>query len=99
MNARTESRRWLTLCLAAVTLAGCSPAAKKARALERADRYFKAGDYDKAKIEYMRALRVDGKDARAYQQLGAIWLEQGAPLRAAPFILKARELAPNALDN
>ena len=72
--------------LAAVVLAGCSPAAKKARALERADRYFKAGDYDKAKIEYMSVLRVDHQNAIAFQQLGAIWFEEGAPLRAGGFL-------------
>jgi tetratricopeptide (TPR) repeat protein len=95
----SSSTRWLTLCLTVVMLAGCSPSARKARALQRADRYFKAGEYDKAKIEYMRALRADSKDATAYEQLGAIWLEEGAPLRAGPFIFKARELAPNGLDN
>jgi tetratricopeptide (TPR) repeat protein len=87
------------LCLAAVVLAGCSPAARKARALERADRYFKAGDYDKAKIEYMNALRADHQNAIAFQQLGAIWFEEGAPLRAGGFLLRARELAPHNLDS
>jgi tetratricopeptide (TPR) repeat protein len=80
-------------------MAGCSPAAKKARALERADRYFKAGDYDKAKIEYMNVLRADHQNAIAFQQLGTIWFEEGAPLRAGGFLLRARELAPNNLDS
>src|ERR1700688_3392603 len=62
------STRFFTLCLAALVLASCSPAAKKARALERADRYFKAGDYDKAKIEYMNVLRVDRQKAMAILQ-------------------------------
>ena len=93
------STRFFTLCLAAFVLAGCSPAAKKARALERADRYFKAGDYDKAKIEYMNVLRVDRQNAIAFQQLGAIWFEEGAPLRAGGFLLRARELAPNNIES
>ena len=87
------------MCLVAFVLAACSPAAKKARALERANRYFKAGDYDKAKIEYMNVLRADHQNAIAFQQLGAIWFEEGAPLRAGGFLLRARELAPNNLDS
>jgi len=82
-----------------VVLSSCSPAARKARALERADRYFKAGDYDKAKIEYMNVLRLDHQNAMAFQQLGVIWFEEGAPLRATPFLFKARELAPNVVEN
>ena len=82
------------LVLFAVFLSSCSPAAKKARILERADRYFKAGEYDKAKVEYMNLLRVDHQDVRAFQQLGFIWSEQGVPLRAIPFLVRVRELAP-----
>ena len=62
--------------------------------LARADRYFSAGEYDKAKIEYLNLLRLDHQNVRAFQQLGFIWFEQGAPLRAIPFLVKARELAP-----
>lgn len=38
---------------------GCSPAAKKARHLERANRYFDSGQYDKAEIEYINVLQLD----------------------------------------
>src|SRR6266404_894801 len=93
------SPKIVTLLVVTTFVCGCSPAAKKARALERADRYFKAGDYDKAKIEYMNVLRVDHQNAIAFQQLGAIWFEEGAPLRAGGFLLRARELAPNNLDS
>ena len=34
-----------------------------------------------------------------YQRLGAIWYEQGAPLRAAPFLLKTRELLPEDIGS
>lgn len=88
-----------TALLLAVTLAACSGEGKKSRLLDRADRYFKAGEYDKAKIEYMNLLRVDNQNAIAFQQLGLIWTEEGAPLRAAPFLVRTRELAPNNLDN
>src|SRR4029077_9701523 len=62
--------------------------------LERADRYFKAGEYDNAKIEYLNLLRLDNQNVTAFQQLGFIWFEQGVPFRAVPFLLKVRELAP-----
>lgn len=87
------------LVLSAVVLSGCHTSAQKARILQRADRYFQAGEYDKAKIEYMNVLRVDHQNAMAFERLGAIWFEEGAPFHAGGFLLKARELAPNNLDN
>jgi tetratricopeptide (TPR) repeat protein len=82
------------LLFAAITLVGCSPGAKKARILDRADSYFKAGEYDKAKIEYMNLLRLDNQNVTALQQLGLIWYEEGAPIRAIPFLYRIRDLAP-----
>src|SRR5205085_2115723 len=35
------------------------------------------------------------RDANAYARIGAIWTEEGAPLRAGAFLIKALELAPN----
>ena len=76
-------------------LSGCFAGAKKARVQTRADQYFKSGEYDKAKIEYLNLLRLAPKDAVAYERLGYIWLEEGVPLRGIPFLLRVRELAPN----
>ena len=45
--------RILIVLLAAATLAGCSVEARKALHLQRGEDYFKAGEYEKAKIEYM----------------------------------------------
>lgn len=64
------------------------------RVLERADGYYKAGEYDKAKIEYLNLLRFDRKNPVAIRELALIWFEEGAPLRAYPYLLKARELLP-----
>ena len=85
-------------CLAIALMGGCTPAARRARTLERADRYFKAGDYDKARTEYLNVLRFDGTNRTAIRQLGIIWFEQGAPLRALPFLSTARDLDPNDLN-
>ena len=85
--------------LATAAFNGCSTEAKKSRLLKSAERYFESGDYDKAKIEYLNVLRSDPQNAVAIQRLGTIWYEQGAPLRAAPFLLKARELLPDDIDS
>ena len=88
----------LVLLLTAAGLVGCSAEAKKSRLLKSADGYFESGEYDKAKVEYLKVLKEDPKNATAIQRLGRIWLEQGAPLQAAPFLLATRELTPENLD-
>src|SRR5437660_3430406 len=77
----------------------CTSEMKKSRYLARAQRYFKAGEYDQAKIEYLKVLQTDSGNAVAYARCGAMWADEGVPLRAAAFLLKARELAPEDLDN
>src|SRR5437868_714266 len=79
----------------ALVVAGCTAGAKKKRYSDLAERYYKAGQYDKARIEYLNLLRVDAKNARGYAQMGAIWADEGAPLRAGAFLIKALELAPD----
>ena len=84
----------MTLILAATLIAGCTKESKKARLLAEADDYFKSGNYDKAKLTYLNALRLDPQNALALERIGTMWLEDGAPLRAAAFLAKASELAP-----
>src|SRR5947208_16808654 len=94
--------KFLTGTLLLVTILstnGCTAQMRKARYSEQGERYFKAGEYDKAKIEYLNVLKVDQRDANAFARLGAMWLEEGAPLRAGGFLLKAVELAPNDIDS
>lgn len=100
-NVSHRSRILLTLAhalIVAAVLSGCSVEARKARHLGKAENYFKAGNYEKAKIEYMLLLRLEPRNALAFQRLGFIWLEEGAPFRAAAFLLKAQELAPGDLN-
>ena len=47
----------------------------------------------------MKLLLADPRDELPFQRLGFIWTEEGAPLRAVSFLMKARELAPNDLPN
>ena len=57
--------RIVTVILAVTLITACSKESKKARLLGEADNYFKAGNYDKAKLSYLNVLRLDfGKCAR-----------------------------------
>ncbi len=84
----------LAVLLTVGLLTGCSKEAKKARLLKQADADYQQGEYDKAQIEYLNLLRLDRSDPTPYERLGRIWFEEGAPLRAAPYLLKSRELDP-----
>ena len=51
--------RIVTLTLAVTLITACSKEAKKTRFLAEADNYFKAGNYDKAKLIYLNVIRLD----------------------------------------
>ena len=91
--------RIVTLTLAATLITACSKEARKTRFLAEADGYFKAGNYDKAKVSYLNVVRLDPQNALAFERIGAMWLEGGSPLRAAAFLAKASELAPKNDQN
>src|SRR6188474_1723767 len=78
---------------------GCSREAKKSRYLAQAAREFESGAYETAKIDYMKVLQLDQRNATAFARIGQMWLEEGAPLRAGAFLKKAAELAPTDSDN
>src|SRR5438067_4645393 len=91
--------RLIAILVMVLVTCSCTSEMKKSRYLARAERYFKAGEYDQGKIEYLKVLQIDSGNAVAYARCGAMWADEGAPLRAAAFLLKARELAPKDLDN
>jgi tetratricopeptide (TPR) repeat protein len=91
--------RIATLALAATLIISCSKEAKKTRLLAEADKYFQAGNYDKAKLSYLNVVRLDPQNALAFERIGAMWQDDGAPLRAAAFLLKASELDPKNIQN
>ncbi len=91
--------RIVTLILAATLITACSKQARKTRFLAEADTYFKAGDYDKAKVSYLKVVQLDPQNALAFERIGAMWLEEGAPLRAGPFLVKAGEFEPKNAQN
>src|ERR1700719_565660 len=98
--AAVNGPRVTLLALVALSLlTSCSKEAKMRRALRRADTYFTSAQFDNAKIEYLNVLRLNPQSSVPYEKLGFIWSEEGAPLRAAPFLVKSRELAPQNLEN
>jgi len=90
----SHPRRLLAACLV-LGLAACSPQGKINRILENAQKAYDAGDYEKAKAEYINVLRVDAKNAIAMRELGMIWFEEGAMLKAYPFLNRALEIQPD----
>src|SRR5436190_22151043 len=90
--------RFFAAAVVLASTAGCSAEAKRNRYLSRADNYFKAGEYEKAKIEYANVLQSDPQNAVAIRQMGLLWTEQGAPLRALPFLINTRQHDPANLE-
>src|SRR5262245_54828077 len=94
-------RGWCVLLILGLVLAaGCarSPEAKKARHLERGDRYFQKEQYRDAIIEYRNALRIEGANATAIRQIGLAHYQLGELAQSFSYLLKAKELDPNNLD-
>src|SRR5262249_26454884 len=91
--------RILSLTLAVLIITACSKETKKAHLVREADKYFKAGNYDKAKLTYLNVLRLDPQNALAFERIGAMWQDDGAPLRAAAFLVRASELDPKNVQN
>ncbi len=79
-------------------ITGCSAKAQKADHLARADKYFDAGKYPEAEIEYLNVYQADRENLQAISRLGAIYYEEGRITRAYQFITKALELNPTDTD-
>ena len=102
---RTESRRHgrkslLVLCIVGMlfTVPGCTPGGSKAARLERADGYYKAGELEKAEIEYLNVLKADPRNVPATSRLGLIFQMQGKWPRAVLFLQRARAADTNSTD-
>ena len=77
---------------------GCSAQFKKERHLARAEKYFVAGEFEKAKIEFLVVRKIDPANALPSVRLGRIYLSQGSAIQAIGFLLQARQLAPHDPD-
>ena len=98
-KSRIQTIRSLAILFLILVNCSCTSETRKSRYLARAEKYFKAGEYDQAKIEYLKVRSIDPANTLAYARSGAMWADEGAPLRAGTFLVKTRELAPNDLDN
>jgi tetratricopeptide (TPR) repeat protein len=78
--------------------AGCTKAAKVRRLLESADRDYKAEQYDAAELKYRGVLRLSYLNPTAVRQLGLLYVTEGRPAQAAPFLNKALQQNPDDLE-
>jgi tetratricopeptide (TPR) repeat protein len=86
----------LIALLASVT--GCSRDARRDRHLAQAEKYFAAGQYSPAEIEYLNVFKLDHANAHAIGRLGIIYFDEGRLSRAYPFLTRANELDPANLE-
>jgi tetratricopeptide (TPR) repeat protein len=75
-----------------------SPDEKKARHLERGDRYFQQEKYREAVLEYRNVLRIDTGNAKAVRQLGLAHYQLGEMGQAGRYLLRTQELEPENLE-
>jgi tetratricopeptide (TPR) repeat protein len=94
--------RWVPalalLLLLAIVDTGCTAKMKAVYHQQRADRYYDAGQFDQAEIEYKNVLRNDQQNARAWSRLGLIYFDEGRAGDAAPILNRASQLDTNNLQ-
>src|SRR6266480_6355450 len=82
--------RLIAILVMVLATCSCTSEMKKSRYLARAERYFKAGEYDQAKIEYLKVLQIDSGNAVAYARCGAMWADEGPPAGGGVSLESAR---------
>jgi len=83
----------LTICFL-LFATSCSREQRAESYRERAREYFEAGDYERARLEYLNLVRALPEDPEGVRRLGMILQDQGALLQAMPVLIKAVELEP-----
>jgi len=93
----SSARVGTVFLMIALVLAGCArtPEAKKARYLERGNRYFKLEQYREAILEYRNVLRIDQKEPAATRQLGLAHYQLGQFGVAFRYLTQAQQLDPD----
>ncbi len=93
--------RWpvvLMLAGVAVTLVACGGAqARKARYLERGQRYLHDGNLEKARVEFQNALQIAPVDTEARYEMGVVSEKLGKLREAAQFYQGALDVDPENL--
>src|ERR1039457_2833384 len=77
---------------------GCTASVKASYHQKRADRYYDAGKFEQAEIEYKNVLRNAPQNAQAWSRLGVIYFDQGRLGEAGQILGRAQQLATNNLE-
>lgn len=88
----------LVLAWVLVLAGGCSQDARKERALANAERYYAAGQNEKAEIEYLNVLKLSPLHPQSISRLGLIYYRQGKSVPALAHLQKAAELEPESIE-
>jgi tetratricopeptide (TPR) repeat protein len=93
MSALSRSGRWIVLSLTAASiLAGCGGAeSRKAKHLEKGQAFLAAGNFEKARVEFLNALQIAPTDSEARYENGVAEEKLGKPQVAASFYQGAIE--------
>lgn len=78
-----------------LALGACSAESRKARSLERAAEAYRAGDMEKARIEYQNVLQKFPDDPAANERMALIWYDRGASVRALAFFSRLNLQTPS----
>jgi len=78
----------------AVLLGACSAESRKERSLGKAAEAYRAGDFEKARIEYQNVLQNFPNDPVANERLALIWFDRGAPVRALVYFSRLNLQTP-----
>jgi tetratricopeptide (TPR) repeat protein len=87
-----------TIAALAVAAAGggCTKAARSSRGIERGDRYFQAGQMDKAEASYQSAARLlNPYNPAALRQLGLLYFAEGRTLMALKYLGQSAKTEPD----
>jgi tetratricopeptide (TPR) repeat protein len=96
----TANRACLTILIAALMSARCGgdPMARRQRHLERADEYFKQGQFSEAVVEYRNAIQISETFGEARAKLALSYERLGDYQKAFAERIRAADLLPQDVD-
>lgn len=97
MSRLRTIRLLLSCCLLASLLTSCSrnPSVRKQKYFDSGEKYFAAGKYREAAIQYSNAVQIDPRFAQAHYQLSQTFLKLGDVQRAYQELTRSVELVPD----
>lgn len=76
--------------------AGCKDADSTGKeSLQKAEKFFAAGDYGSAEVEYKNTLQANPRETTALLHMAQIWEERGGPFQAAAHYRNVMNLDPS----